>query len=158
MTASTDHVTGIGGGIVVGSDGSKGSRIALARAVEEARAHGLPLHIVRAWTITSAPRPESWRPGYVPSSEEFAEAVRAELAADCSTVVAGVADVKISWHVVRGQSAQHLIEASKDASMLVVGARGRGGFAGLVLGSTTDQVIRHAHCPVLVVPHAHVKE
>ncbi len=150
--ATTSDLAGIDGGVVVGSDGSPGSRVALARAVEEARAHGLPLHVVRAWTITTAPRPASWQPGYVPSSEEFAEAVREELAADCKAVVGGVTDVEVKWHVIRGQSAHALIEASKAAGLLVVGARGRGGFAGLVLGSTTDQVVRHAKCPVLVMP------
>jgi len=53
---------------------------------------------------------------------------------------------------VSGIAAQELIEASRDADLLVVGSRGGGGFASLRMGSTSSQVVHHAHCPVVVMP------
>jgi nucleotide-binding universal stress UspA family protein len=58
----------------------------------------------------------------------------------------------VEVRAVNGFAAQDLIEASRDADLLVVGSRGGGGFARLLLGSISDQVVRHAHCPVVVVP------
>lgn len=53
---------------------------------------------------------------------------------------------------MNGFPAQELIEASRDADLLVVGSRGGGGFARLMMGSVSDQAVRHAYCPVVVVP------
>ena len=59
-------------------------------------------------------------------------------------------DVKIERRIEHGSSAAVLVAAADGAAVLVVGARGLGGFAGLILGSVSQQVLRHAHCPVLV--------
>jgi nucleotide-binding universal stress UspA family protein len=60
--------------------------------------------------------------------------------------------LSVTVRAVNGLPAQELIEASRDADLLVVGSRGGGGFARLMMGSVSDQVVRHAHCPVVVVP------
>jgi nucleotide-binding universal stress UspA family protein len=138
----------IRGGIVVGHDGSRHADRALRWAADWARRTRLELHVVRTWTLSSAPRPDSWSPGYVPPMADFEQAVRAALEHD----VGALELPSVTLHVLHGSSARRLVEVSAHADLCVVSARGRGGFAGLVMGSTTDQVVRHAQCPVVVIP------
>jgi nucleotide-binding universal stress UspA family protein len=139
------------GGLVVGHDGSDASGRAVTWAAGLAARLGVPLHVLRAWSLTNAPRPASMKPGYVPPRGDFEEAVRERLAAD-------LADLRlpesctVELHVAHGQSSSRLLELAKGAEMLVVGSRGAGGFRGLGFGSTADQVVRHSPCPVIVVP------
>lgn len=143
------------GSIVVGHDGSEGADRALGEALVLARALQAPLVVVRAWTLASAPRPAHWEFGYVPPFEEYAEAVRLALVDDTRPCVQDFPDVPVAYRVVHGSSAKHLVEISAQARLLVVGARGLGGLAGMLLGSVSEQCVRHAACPVLVVrPHA----
>ncbi len=138
-------------GIVVGHDGSRHADRALRWAADWAQRVGCHLHVVRTWVLSSAPRPSSWSTAYVPPMTDFEQAVQQVLERD----VRGLelpALVPVSCHVVHGAPARRLVEASARAELLVVSSRGRGGFAGLVMGSTTDQVVRHAHCPVVVIP------
>ncbi|MCU0266309.1 MAG: universal stress protein [Actinomycetia bacterium] len=151
MTKERADTADIGGGIIVGHDGSASADRALVWAAEEARLRGLPLRVVRAWSITSAPRPQGVEPGVVPSMEEFAEAVRGQLAADVATVLGAAPGVEVTLHPVHGAAAGALVAASGRAELLVVASRGHGGFAGLLLGSTSEQVVRHADCPVVVL-------
>jgi nucleotide-binding universal stress UspA family protein len=142
---------GIRGGVVVADDGSQDARLALQWAVEEARLRRCTLHVVRAWSIQSAPRPESWRPGYAPSLMEYEEAVRADLLGDVREVLGTDPGCEVSVHPVHAAPAPALVAASKHADLVVVGSRGLGGFRGLLLGSVSEQVVRHAACPVVVV-------
>jgi nucleotide-binding universal stress UspA family protein len=140
----------IDGGILVGHDGSECAQDAVRWAGELAHRAGLALHVLRAWSMTSAPRPGSWTPGYVPPMEEWAAAVHDELCRHVQAV--GVdASVPVTCHVVHRSPAKGLIESAAGADLVVVGARGRGGFGGLLLGSTSDQVVHHAPCPVTVI-------
>lgn len=152
MAEGTEQVTGVDGGVVVGLDGSSGARAALREAAREASSHGLELHVLRAWTMTSAPDVPSWGQGYVPSHVELEEAVRAEVAHDVEAVLGPEPGCVVHVHAVRGSASKRMIEASQSAALVVVGSRGRGGFAGLLLGSTSEQLVRFSRCPVLVVP------
>ena len=140
----------IEGGILVGHDGSECAQHALRWAGELARRSGLDLHVLRAWSMTSAPRPASWSPGYVPPMDDWAGAVYEELN---KHVTAARLDpsVRVTCHVVHRSPAKGLIETAAGADLLVVGARGRGGFGGLLLGSVSDQCVHHAPCPVTVI-------
>ena len=141
----------IDGGVLVGDDGSVRSRVAVVWAAQDATRRRVTLHVLRAWSMTSAPRPASWAPGYVPALSDWEGAVVEDLNKRCTHLLADTAGVAFQVHAVHAPAAQALIEASKGADLLVVGSRGRGGFAGLVLGSVAEQVVRHAHCPVTVV-------
>ncbi len=141
----------IDGGVLVGHDGSASADRALAFGAEEARLRGWPLHVVRAWSLTKTPRPADVPHGVIPSDEEYEAAVTAELRQALARVE-GMEDVgSVRLHAVRGAPAPVLIAASANADLLVVSSRGRGGFAGLLLGSTSEQVVRHADCPVVVL-------
>lgn len=142
--------------VIVGHDGSPTSDLALAWALNYAGRFEASVRVIRGWSISTAPRPASMTGGYVPPIEEFAAAVLADLEADGARVVAEWgAGVDVSFEGFRGPPANGLVAASRDADLLVVGARGLGGFRGLALGSVSDQCVRHAGCPVVVVRDEH---
>jgi nucleotide-binding universal stress UspA family protein len=136
--------------IVVGHDGSKGAAGALEVALQLASDLGAPVIVLRAWSLVTAPQPTSWTFGYAPSVDELAEAVRDALVSDVQRQVAEHSGVEVACTAYHAGPAASLIRASREARMLVVGARGLGGLRELVLGSVSDQCVRHAHCPVLV--------
>ena len=151
--------------IVVGVDGSAGAAVALAWAVEEARLRGSAVDAVHAWRLPLyAAAPEPWFVGMPELPHELDAQVEAATEAHARDVLAaavaaaeresGDAGIEIRKEVVRGQAAHVLLEAARDADLLVVGSRGHGGFAGLLLGSVSQQCVQHASCPVVVVPAA----
>lgn len=134
--------------IVVGVDGSAHAQRALAWAVEEARYRDARIDAVLAW------RSPVYYPGIefgvllAPTWEEVEAEARKTLRRALDQLPA---DVEVEPIVVAWPAARALLEAAKGADLLVVGSRGRGGFTGLLLGSTSHQVVSHAPCPVVVV-------
>lgn len=137
--------------IVVGHDGSACAADALTAALGLAEQLHLPVLVVRAWSIVTAPRPATWELGYVASVDEYSSAVLEELARDTSAAAEAFPSVSVSHRAVYASPTKSLIDISRHARMLVVGSRGRGGLAGMLLGSVSEQCVRHAECPVLVV-------
>jgi nucleotide-binding universal stress UspA family protein len=140
--------------IIVGVDDSEPSREALRWAIEEARLRKADVVALHAWmppvfpAINLAPAavpPDL--PQIVADAKEAAERL-------VDGIVKGVfgdeTDVEVRAQAVEGPPAEMLIEAARDAELLVVGSRGRGGFTGLLLGSTSLQCVTHAPCPVVV--------
>jgi nucleotide-binding universal stress UspA family protein len=136
---------------VVGHDGSDGADFTLSTALELASDLRAPVVIVRAWSIATAPRPPGWEFGYVPPFDEVSLVVRDQLVKDVAALVEPTHLADVGYRAVHASPARSLIEISRGARMLAVGSRGLGGLAGMVLGSVSDQCVRHATCPVLVV-------
>ncbi|HEY7948390.1 MAG TPA: universal stress protein [Acidimicrobiales bacterium] len=132
--------------IVVGVDGSGSSRHALRWATRQAQFTGARLEVVITWEL---PTSFGWVPPY---PEDFNPAHDAQTAADeeVALVLADYPDVDVHVTVVEGHPAPSLIKASRDAELLVLGSRGHGEFAGMLLGSVTQHCVSTAHCPVLV--------
>jgi nucleotide-binding universal stress UspA family protein len=131
-------------GVIAGYDGSETGDRALEWAAEEAKARATPLTVVHVWDVnygTSMGLPPVDMEGYA----------RETLTTGKERVLAEVPGLQVNTVLERGSAAARLIEASRRADLLVVGARGRGGFAGLVLGSVGAQLAAHASCPVVVV-------
>ena len=103
---------------------------------------------MRAFTLLSSSRPADVPFGVVPSEEELGRAVAAELEARWGDLDSGV---EVVLQPVHGRADEVLIDASRSAAVVVVGARGVGGFEALLLGSVADRVVEHAACPVVVV-------
>jgi nucleotide-binding universal stress UspA family protein len=137
-----------GGPVVVGVDGSPASLVALAAAWDEAAARDAVLRVVHAWALPGL--------GSV-TGRKYADLVRgavddahALLDQAEAQVAAGRPAVKTERVLGDRGAAAELVDASQGAQLLAVGTHGDGALRGLLLGSTTQAVLRHAHCPVLV--------
>ena len=137
-------------GIVVGVDGSENSLDALRWAAAEAGLRGALLRVV---AIFNAPIMSTGYEVVAPDPSDLAAASNTMLdaAVDSIREEGGLEGVHVATEVVEGHAGERLIELSHDADMVVVGARGHGGFLGMVLGSVTGHVVNHAACPVVVV-------
>jgi nucleotide-binding universal stress UspA family protein len=141
-------------GIIVGIDGSDHSRRALEWAVKEAAIRHAPLTVL---VVQPAIAGYSGSATAYPGDAAQAEQGRKTAQEETDQVVAGLggsAPETVTVQAAIGIPAAVLIEASKDADLVVVGSRGTGGFRELVLGSVSTQVTHHAHCPVVVIPAA----
>ncbi len=142
------------GKIVVGVDGSKTSRAALRWAYAEAQARGDSLEIVTVWRLpvtTTMPAFDA-----LPIPEGIDDQTRESLIAICAEEgVTADGPVPVTTLITEGSAAAALLDAAAQADLLVVGARGHGGFTGLVLGSVSNQCVHHSPVPVVVVPTEH---
>lgn len=136
--------------IVVGTDGSASSVLALEWAVRQAEFTGCALRIVATWEWPAgygfSAIPEDWRP--VEDLEKVLEPIVAKLRAEHP-------NVEISEKFIEGHPAPVLVDESRGASLLVVGSRGLGAFAGMLIGSTSKHCVTSAHCPVAVIRQPH---
>jgi nucleotide-binding universal stress UspA family protein len=140
-------------GITVGIDGSHNSHRALDWAVQEAAARNsaltvLTIHPVIASYATG--HPIMW-PGDKDLQAKERQAAE-ETTAKALKAAGPAQPASVQVRAISGFPAEELIGASKDSDLLVLGARGGGGFHRLTLGSVSDQVVHHAACPVVVVP------
>jgi nucleotide-binding universal stress UspA family protein len=140
-------------GIIVGVDGSAHSRKALEYAAKEAVAHHTSLTVL---TVHQAVRDVYGSPSHYTDDASLTEKARQAAQAETEEVLAGIAEKpeSVTVKAVHGLPADELVKAAEGAEMLVMGSRGTGGFARLVLGSVASQVAHHAGCPVLIIPAA----
>jgi nucleotide-binding universal stress UspA family protein len=148
-----------GGLIVVGVDGSPGAKAAARFAVEEARARGVKLCAVHAYELPLdllAPTPSVLGMPLMPDVpvEDVREAIltSANAVLDASFEGVDTAGVTLERRPVESPAAPALLDLAQGADLLVLGRRGRGGFAALLLGSVSEQCAHHAPCPVVLVP------
>lgn len=132
--------------IVVGVDGSESSRAALRWAQRIGTVEHAQLDVVGAWEWPSLAGATIVPLDYSPLQE-----IEKEVTAAVDEVFGPDRPADLRVRAVHGGAAHVLVEASRDALMVVVGSRGLGGFMGLLLGSVSRHVAEHARCPVLVV-------
>ncbi len=138
-------------GIVVGVDGSGHSRRALEWAMREAALRQLPLTVVTVHTAGAG----YFGPVSHPGDIDLTQHARGEALKEVAGVrheLGGSVPAAVEVLAVTGIPAEELLSAAKDADLLVVGSRGAGGFARLLMGSVSSQVAHHAHCPVVIIP------
>jgi len=139
-------------GITVGVDGSEHSQRALEWAVREAGARQAPLTVLAVHQVAGS----HWtgHPVTYPADRPAAEVVRRMADDAVRKAVRQVGEpvpASVTVRAVSGLPARELISASTDADLVVVGSRGGGGFAKLLLGSVSSQVVAHSACPVAVI-------
>ncbi len=130
--------------VVVGVDGSDQSRDAVRWAARQARLTGASLRAVSSWR---------W-PNYltrVPPGVDLASETAQTLHEVVTAALGDTPDITVTEHVADGPAGPALIAQARDAALLVVGARGRAAFPGMLLGSVAEYCVRNAPCPVLVV-------
>lgn len=138
--------------IVVGVDGSESARAALAWALAEGRLRGDEVCVLSAWFFSPAAYGSM---GYVPpvADESFKRAAEQAVDETLDALADSAKGVRVKKMIVEGSAARVLVEAAKDADLLVVGSRGHGTLTGMLLGSVSHHVALHAECPVVIIRH-----
>ena len=139
-------------GITVGIDGSDHSQRALEWAIKEAAIRNTPLTVLAVHQVAGnhwTSNPEIY-PADAPEAEKMRQSAQ-ELVQKLIAASGGPGP-SVTVRAVSGIAAQELIKASNESDLVVVSSRGGGGFARLMLGSTSGQVVQHSACPVVVLP------
>ena len=140
-------------GIIVGVDGSGHSRRALEWAVSEAVTRQAPLTVITVQQAVAGywggPVPYAGDSGLTDQARKEVQKMTDDVLDEFD---AGSRPPSVTVQAVSGLPAEVLLAAAQDADMLIVGARGAGGFKRLLLGSVGTHVTHHAHCPVVVIP------
>jgi nucleotide-binding universal stress UspA family protein len=144
----TPHIAPLSRRIVVGVDGSTGSLDALEWALEEGRRRGATVDVVHAYL------PPAVDTYFAPTVDPvvFREAGASMLRAAIAHAAPVEGGPKVLAHLVMDSAGPALVERARGADLLVVSSHGHGAFAGMMLGSVSQYVTRHATCPVVVVP------
>ena len=133
--------------IAVGIDGSPPSKKALRWAARQAELTGATLRVVTTWMV---PTTLGWTPQFPDDFDPAADAATVQRE-EVAQVLGPEPGIPIEFTVVGGNPAATMIEMSNDVDLVVLGNRGHGGFAGLLIGSVSENVVTHAHCPVVVI-------
>jgi nucleotide-binding universal stress UspA family protein len=133
--------------IVVGVDGSAGSKNALRWAARQSELTGATLEVVTGWDY---PAFYGWAPA-IPDDVDFGQFAQRAQDDALGQVFGADRPARLETRVVGRHPALALVEASEGADLLVVGSRGYGGLADALLGSVSTYCIHHAHCPVTVI-------
>jgi len=137
--------------IVVGIDGSRASKQALAWAVRQAQLTGASVSAVTAWHYPVVIGGMPYAPLAMLEEADFSRFAATTLSNAISAVIGTNAPVEISSTVREGSAAQVLLDAADGADLLVVGSRGHGGFTEALLGSVSQHCVHHAPCPVVII-------
>jgi nucleotide-binding universal stress UspA family protein len=135
--------------IVVGADGTEASRAAVEFALREAATRGSVVEVLTAWTWDGAHESLA---GPVTPHDARGRALRLQDEQVAAALQATQVAPTVSRRVVQGDSAHELVRSGRTAAMLVVGTGHKGALKRAVLGSVSDYCVRHATCPVVVVP------
>jgi nucleotide-binding universal stress UspA family protein len=141
--------------VLVGVDGSPASEAAIEFAFQEASLRHVPLIAMHVWWESPTHTVKPGLPGApnLVAAREESKRLLTKLTSDCAKKYP---DVSVDLRAVESMNPSHaLIEASDEAGLVIVGSRGRGGFAGLLLGSTGRDLVGHANSPVAVVRPRH---
>jgi nucleotide-binding universal stress UspA family protein len=136
--------------IVVGIDGSPQAEMALRAAIVEAKAWDAELIAVTGVPLGQGVGMLSWLPAAIDREQVLAD-VTVGLNVVIDRALVDHPGLTVRRHVLDGSGAELLTEFSTATDLIIVGSRGRGGFAGLLLGSTSQAVLHHSSCPVMVV-------
>lgn len=139
-----------GATVVVGVDGSKLSAKAADFAFEQAELLHARVIAVHAWSSPFSTY-ENGKGELVFDNEDVRKASEVMIAEAMAGLRADHPDIEVTLQLIPGHAARAILQEANSADLIVVGSRGRGGFAGLLLGSTSQQVLHHAPCPVAIV-------
>lgn len=141
------------GALVAAVDDSPPAREALRYAATLAVDSRRPLHVVSVWNFVRGPAPAERDHDTPPSEAVWHAEAQRRLEALVQQELGAREGLEVRPLALHGNTVPTLLEVTKVAQHVVVGTRGRGGFAGLLLGSTSDQLLHYASCPVTVVRH-----